>query len=332
MKRSWMASFVAVGYLTAAGAAQAQEGKGIRIAFIAKAEANAVFAAAELGAKAAAERLSKQRGTEIAVAVLTPPREDPAEQARRVAMAVEAKVAAIAIACSDATVVGAAVDAAVDAGVPVMTFDSDCGTKRFSHYGPDDEAAGATVMSELAKAISGSGRVAILAGNLEAPNLKARAAGAEKAGKELGLEVVGTYGHEEVPQQAAAEVMRVNRVEPNVAGWAMVGGWALFRSSATASLHADLEKRNQRVVSIDALPDQLHWVDKERAVLLAQPVYDWGRVSVETIVAKVLDGKEPPANIEMELVRVGPDTLGKWARQLRDWGFSGLPEQYLQRP
>jgi hypothetical protein len=34
----------------------------------------------------------------------------------------------------------------------------------------------------------------------------------------------------------------------------------------------------------------------------------------------------------MELVRVSRDTLGSWARQLRDWGFSDVPEKYLRLP
>ncbi len=32
---------------------------------------------------------------------------------------------------------------------------------------------------------------------------------------------------------------------------------------------------------------------------------------------------------EMELVRVTKDNLGEWARQLRDWGFTDVPEEYL---
>ena len=34
----------------------------------------------------------------------------------------------------------------------------------------------------------------------------------------------------------------------------------------------------------------------------------------------------------MELVRVSKDTLGTWARQLKDWGFTDVPEAYLKLP
>jgi hypothetical protein len=33
----------------------------------------------------------------------------------------------------------------------------------------------------------------------------------------------------------------------------------------------------------------------------------------------------------MELVRVSKENLGAWARQLRDWGFTDVNEEYLKR-
>ena len=65
-------------------------------------------------------------------------------------------------------------------------------------------------------------------------------------------------------------------------------------------------------------------------VLLAQPTYLWGHVSVSTVVDKVVHGKAVPERIPMELVRVSKDNLGDWARQLKDWGFADVPERYLQ--
>ena len=53
-----------------------------------------------------------------------------------------------------------------------MTFDVDLpDSKRFAHYGPDDEKAGEMILDELAALIGGSGKVAVLAGNPDAPNL-----------------------------------------------------------------------------------------------------------------------------------------------------------------
>ena len=48
------------------------------------------------------------------------------------------------------------------------------------------------------------------------------------------------------------------------------------------------------------------------------------------IIEKVHLDKEIPVINPMELVRVSKDNLGDWARQLRDWGFTDVPEMYLQ--
>ena len=37
-----------------------------------------------------------------------------------------------------------------------------------------------------------------------------------------------------------------------------------------------------------------------------------------------------PTILPMELVRVSKDNLGTWARQLKDWGFTDVPEDYLK--
>jgi ribose transport system substrate-binding protein len=65
-------------------------------------------------------------------------------------------------------------------------------------------------------------------------------------------------------------------------------------------------------------------------VLLAQPTYLWGWVSVEKIIDKIYLDKPVPENNPMELVRVDKESLGKWARQLKEWGFSDVPEAYLK--
>jgi ribose transport system substrate-binding protein len=107
----------------------------------------------------------------------------------------------------------------------------------------------------------------------------------------------------------------------------MIGGWPLF----TRSLLTDLDPDDIKVASVDGLPAQLAYVDQGIVpVLLAQPVYLWGYVGVETIVDKIHNGAEVPSNIPMELVRVTKENLGEWARQLRDWGFTDVPPEYLE--
>jgi ribose transport system substrate-binding protein len=301
----------------------------ITIALIAKSSSNPVFLAARTGAEAAAKDISEKQGISVTINWLTPPQEDGQVQAQRVQQAVNAGADGILISSSDAGKLTGAINDAVDRGVEVMTFDSDVPqSKRFAFYGVDDIKTGEAVMDELSKLIGGKGRVAILAGNQNAPNLQRRVQGAREAAKKYpGIEVVGAFNHIETPQDAAAEVTRVNNAYPGISGWAMIGAWPLF----TQALLNDIDPKRMKIVAVDALPAELPYVEKGIApVLLAQPVYMWGDVGVRTLVDKIREGKNPPQQImPMELVRVTNDNLGTWARQLRDWGFTDVPQKYI---
>lgn len=307
-------------------------GKAIKIAMIAKSSDNPVFLAARTGAEAAAKELSAKHGVNVTVEWLTPPKEDGEMQAQRVRQAVNEGVDAILISCSDAGKVTGAINDAVDRGVTVMTFDSDAPqSKRFAFYGVDDERAGQQTMAELARVMNGTGNVAILAGNQNAPNLQRRVQGAKaEAAKHPGLKIVGVFNHIETPQDATAEVIRVNNAYPEITGWAFIGGWPLFATS----LLTELNPAKQKVVSVDAIPVELPYVEKGVVpVLLAQSVYLWGDVGVRTIFDKIHDNKAPPAVVmPMELVRVTKENLGDWARQLKAWGFTDVAPQYLTLP
>jgi ribose transport system substrate-binding protein len=288
-----------------------------------------VFLSARTGAEAAANDLSEKHGISIEIDWRTPPVEDGQVQAQRLTQAVNEGDDVILISCSDAAKVTGAINDAVARDVPVMTFDSDAPeSDRFAFYGVDDIQTGEAVIAELAEQLSDRGKVAILAGNQNAPNLRKRVEGVEKgAAEHPGIEIIDTFYHPETPQDAAAEVVRVMNAYPEIDGWAMVGGWPLF----TTTLLTDLDPKKVKVVAVDALPAQLPYVEAGIApVLLAQPTYKWGYVSVEKIIDKVYLKKEVPEINRMELVRVTKDNLGEWARQLKDWGFDDVPDKYLE--
>ena len=324
-------SKTAAGGSAAASAAGGALPKTFTIAMIAKSSTNPVFLSGRVGAETAAAEQSKKLGIKISIDWLTPPTEDAQVQAQRVSQAVDAGDNAILMSTSDANKVTDAINSAVDRGVPVMMFDSDApNSKRFSFYGGDDNAIGRQVMDELAKQMNGKGNIAILAGNQNAPNLQQRVQGVkDAAAKYPGIKILNTFYHAETPQDAAAEVMRAMNAYPNIQGWAMIGGWALW----TKALLTTLDPSKIKVVSVDALPQQLAYITKGIApVLLAQPTYDWGYVSVNTIVDHVLLHKDVPAHVQMNLIRVTKDNLGTYARQLKAWGFTDVDSSYLALP
>ncbi len=315
-------------------------GKPLRIALIAKSSSNPSFLSARTGAEDKARELSVQVGAPIEIVWLTPSQEDGQVQAQRILQAVNERVDAILISCSDDQKVSDAIDDAVARGVAVMTFDSDAPrSRRFAYCGVDDFEIGQRLMAELAtvlaprsRAPKGSVQVAVLAGNRVAPNLRRRVEGLmTEAVRHPELKIVGTFFHAETPQDASTEFLRVATAYPELAGWAMVGGWPLYNKTLLGELGADGGGGRFKIVSVNALPPQLIYVEKGFVpVLLAQPTYLWGAVGVEAIVNKVLLRKAVPARIPMELIRVTSANLGTWARQLKAWGFGDVPDEYLR--
>lgn len=299
-----------------------------RIGLIAKSTNNPVFLAAQKGAEAKAAELSRQYQGKVTVEIdwQTPSTENAEEQANRINQLVGKGVDAIIVSCSDANAVTDAINGAVDKGVPVMCFDSDAPkSKRFAFYGVDDPNTGKEVMVRLAKVMGEKGVVAVLAGNQNAPNLQKRVQGIRDAIKAYpNMSIIQVYYHEETPEDAAAKVQQVMKANPNINGWAMVGGWPLFTDALMQGWNPDV-----KMVAVDALPQQLPYVEKGIAqVLLAQMVYDWGYISTDLTFKKVYLKEQVQEMNIMQLYPVTKDNLGEWARKLKGWGFD-VQEKYL---
>ncbi|HWA83807.1 MAG TPA: substrate-binding domain-containing protein [Fimbriimonadaceae bacterium] len=301
--------------------------KTFKITMIAKSSTNPVFLSARTGAEDAAKKLGPDYKANVQIDWQTPDKEDGQVQAQNIQAAISQHSDAILISCSDAAKVTGAIDDAVKAGIPVMTFDSDApDSKRFAYYGVDDEETGKLVMDTLAKQVGGKGNVAILAGNQNAPNLQKRVKGVEDAAKAYpGIKIVDVVHHVETPEDASSAVVAEMNAHPDITAWAMVGGWPLFATS----LLTELPSRHVKVVSVDALPKELAYVDAGIAPeLLAQPTYKWGYESVRIILDKCVAKKDVPVVNKMDLVPVTKESLGSWARQLKEWGMD-VDQKYL---
>lgn len=292
--------------------------KSYTFGLIAKSQGNAVFQVARVGAEDAARELGAKHGLKLKIDWRTPNDEDAQKQAEALEQLVLAGVDGISISCSDANKVTDAINKAVKNGVPVCTFDSDApASKRFVTYGVDDLECGRQVMIELAKVMGEKGVVAILAGNQNAPNLQKRSQGVrDEAKKYPGISVRDTYYHRETPQDAAAKIEQVMQANPDVTGWALIGGWPLFTENA---LH--WAPGVVKCVSVDALPAQLAYIRSGHVQkLLAQQCHAWGYRSVELLLDKVHFKKEPPAIKEVSpLVPVDKSNVDAYAKNWEKW-------------
>ena len=296
----------------------AQGKKAYTIGLIAKSQSNPVFQAARVGAEQAAKDLGSKNGISIKIDWRTPNDEDAQKQAEALEQLVLAGADGIAVSCSDANKLTDAINSAVKNGVPVATFDSDApASKRFVTYGVDDVKCGEQVMDELAKVMDGKGIVAILAGNQNAPNLQKRVQGAKNAAKKYpGIKIRESYYHKETPQDAAAKVEQVMQANPDINGWAMIGGWPLFTDNALK-----WQPGTVKCVAVDALPAELAYVRSGHVqLLLAQQCFEWGYRSVEHLINKVHFKKEPSAVRDVSpLVPVSKENVDAFAKNWEKW-------------
>jgi ribose transport system substrate-binding protein len=292
--------------------------KSYTIGLVAKSQGNPVFQAARVGAENAAKDLGKKYNINIKIDWRTPNEEDAQKQADAIEQLVLTGANGIAVSCSDANKLTDAINNAVNNGVPVATFDSDApASKRFVTFGVDDTKCGEQVMDELAKIMKGQGVVAILAGNQTAPNLQKRVVGVRNAAKKYpGITIKSVYYHKETPQDAAAKVEQVMQSNPEITGWAMIGGWPLFTDHALK-----WEPGTIKCVSVDALPAELEYVRSGHVqLLLAQQVYEWGYRSVEHLINKIHLHKDPATVKDVSpLVPVTKTNVEEFSKNWNKW-------------
>lgn len=308
--------------LTRSESANAAQRKKIVIGMVAKSQSNTVFQAAYAGAKDAAKELGEKYNADVEINWQTPADEDAQKQAEAIEALTRAGVAGITVSCSEGRTVTPAINKAAQKGIPVICFDSDAAkSKRFAYYGTDDATCGKLVMQELAKAMGDKGTIAILAGNQSAPNLQARVqAVKDELKNHPNMKLLdaggGVFYHPETPERAAEGVQSAQSANPNIEGWAMVGGWPLFTANALPWPPGKV-----KVVSVDALPAQLAYLKSGHVeVLLAQDCYGWGYKSVEVLLDKIINKKDPPSDRIIDpLTRVTKENVDEYGKQWEKW-------------
>ena len=291
-----------------------------------------MFLSARTGAEAAAKELSQKHGIPIEIVWLTPPAEDGQVQAQRIAQAVNEGASAMLISCSDAGKVTGAINDAVGRGVPVMTFDSDAPqSNRFAFYGVDDIKTGEAVMRRAGAAD-------------ERQRARSRFSPATRTRRTFATASQGSSRKRRNTRASRSSTpsitsrrrrtrppksIRVQNAYPEITGWAMIGGWPLFTQTLLTDL--DPEEGEDRLGGRAAGRARVRREGARPGAAGAADLHVGIRVGAEDRRQGPLK-QDVPQIIPMELVRVTKDNLGTWARQLKTWGFTDVPDAYLKLP
>lgn len=241
---------------------------------------------------------------------LGPEVSDAAKQVAIIESVIARNPAAIAISPNDPATVTDVIAKATAAGIKVITWDADApDSERLMYIGTDNVAAGATAGEELAKALGGKGKVAILTGSLTALNAQQRVQGFRDAMKNYpDIEIVAEEPTDDDAAKSLSIAESLLQAHPDLAGFYGVTGSGV-PGAAGAVKQANLCGK-VKVVGFDVVPQGIEFM-KDGCVdaLISQRPFGMTAQALD-IMIDLADGKPIPApSVDTGVEVVYPNTL-----------------------
>jgi ribose transport system substrate-binding protein len=224
--------------------------------------------------------------------------------------AIDSKKDGLLVSCIDDSI-SDPIDEAVEAGIPVITYDSDCpNSKRLGFYSMVSEDTGERGADLLAAAMgSGPKTVAILTGRAGADNLERRAAAfeARMADEYPDVEIVETVNCLETAESCGGGIEEgLIEKYPDLDGLFVVGLWGLLEactcsdSGMTCKCEDDQMPKwkaaatnGLKTVAYDSLPLELELLEQGYiTALLGQKYFGWGYDTVRVMYEHLTDDKD----------------------------------------
>ena len=274
----------------AGSAAQNQQHASITIGVSLLTRTHPFYQDLEAGLKEAAD----QNGYRL---IVTAGEFDVARQKDQIQDFIVRKVDAIIVSPCDSKSIGTAIKAANDAGIPVFTADIAClaeGVKIVSHVASDNVAGGQLAAQAIAKALNGTGKVAII-DHPEVESVIQRVKGFEEelALKSPGIQIVAKLSGHGVKDQAFRTAEDILQAHPDLD--AIFG---INDDSALGALAA-IEKAGKsgqvKIVGFDAVPEAREAIKagKIYADVIQKP-REIGRQTIEAIKKYISGGNVAP--------------------------------------
>jgi ribose transport system substrate-binding protein len=266
----------------------------VKLAMVPKTSNNLVFVMGNEGAQIAARDLTASSGSKVEVEYIASVELDSDMEQANIREAIDKGVDGLLVSCLDESI-NAPIDEAVAAGIPVITFDSDCpDTDRLGFYSMASEETGAKGADLLAAALgSGAKKVAILNGRAGADNLDRRERGFrdQMAAEYPDVEIVMTGNCLETGD-SCGEVLEeeIISAHPDLDGLFVVGLWGVLNACTcdSSAMNCSCEdtqlpkwkeagRSGLKTVSYDTLPFELELMKQGYiSALIGQKYFGWG--------------------------------------------------------
>jgi ribose transport system substrate-binding protein len=312
--------FVSLGRLCAQSGKNNSIQKKITIGIIGKIGTNPVFIAVHSGANLAAKELGAKYNVDVVIDWAAPESENVEEQAAAIERFIRSGASGIAISCSDANYLTPTIDGVAENGTPIMCFDSDAPkSKRFAYYGADDIEFGRMLMKELANEVNEKGTIAILAGNKNALNLQRRLQGIKEELRKyphIVLSQDNIYHNLDIPELASETLNRVQKANPNIAGWILITSSALQVKNSLKWKPDEV-----KVVAGNAIPVELEYMKSGYVQgLVGINCFQMGYKSVEILLDKIIKNKTPNESLMYSpLTPVTKVNVNEWSINWNKW-------------
>jgi ribose transport system substrate-binding protein len=224
----------------------------------------------------------------------------------------------IAISVNEPRSVQGVIKQAIAAGIKVLTYDSDSANSGRSMYiGTVNEKAGEVMGKEMAEAINGEGKIAIVTGQLGASNLNERIAGVKKALTGYPkITIVDTEGTEDDLAKAVSVTEAIFRAHPDLKGLfgvSQVGGPA---ATKVLSEHEFSDRKGVlKIFAFDDLPDTIRGVKDGyiNGIMVQRPV-TMGRLAVQHLVTQVQGQETDAKDIDTGVTVVTLANIGTYTK------------------
>jgi len=293
------------------GAAMAKDKADIRVAVIPKV-AVPFFDDCNKGAAEAAKDLG------VKYQWVVPENTQGATQVKIIEDLTARHVDGIAISVNEPRSVQGVIKQAIAAGIKVLTYDSDSANSGRSMYiGTVNEKAGEVMGKEMAEAINGEGKIAIVTGQLGASNLNERIAGVKKALTGYPkITIVDTEGTEDDLAKAVSVTEAIFRAHPDLKGLfgvSQVGGPA---ATKVLSEHEFSDRKGVlKIFAFDDLPDTIRGVKDGyiNGIMVQRPV-TMGRLAVQHLVTQVQGQETDAKDIDTGVTVVTLANIGTYTK------------------